>query len=332
LGTGYVSPQYHVVFDDLFETVFSSGSDDALVDSICENLHGTSFEIYATDEYDATDNLVYKPPQLDEVWLDAEGREQGKLELRQQQKQNEELMRNHKVATQDLALTPGKQGGHVTGLPVPDGALISDNDDDSFISDTESEGGFCGDSADDTGPEVHIPNEGAQGPNFATDDEDHCKSQRRHDPIDRLVSGANNIRSYPETVWKSDADGILEWFNLWTFQQGLTKLAKLNQDVFTPTLGSRQIPPWALILLKKKKRIKFKQFHRNLKDNGDMSLLMLTLTNGIPTVAELMDSPLAKYITLAANDCGYSEELIVSYVHPLFLKAHSAMSKEDNPN
>ena len=65
-------------------------------------------------------------------------------------------MHNFKVATQDLAITPGKQGGHVPGLPVSDGALISDNDDDSFISDTESEGGFCGDNADDTGPEVHI--------------------------------------------------------------------------------------------------------------------------------------------------------------------------------
>jgi hypothetical protein len=51
-------------------------------------------------------------------------------------------MHNCKVATQDLAPTPGKQGGHVPGLPVPDGALISNNDDDSFISDTESEGGF----------------------------------------------------------------------------------------------------------------------------------------------------------------------------------------------
>jgi hypothetical protein len=46
-------------------------------------------------------------------------------------------------------------------------------------------------------------------------------------------------------------------------------------------------------------------------------------------------SPLAKYITLAANDCGYSgkaEELIVTYVHPLFLKAHSSASKADNPS
>jgi len=59
--------------------------------------------------------------------------------------------------------------------------------------------------------------------------------------------------------------------------------------------------------------------------------MSLTLDNTIPTVADLLASPLAKYITLlAANDCGYSgkaEKLIVTYVHPLFLKAHSAASK-----
>ena len=77
----YVSTQYHVVFDDLFETVFSSSADDALVDSICKKLYGTSCEVYATDEYNANNNLVYKPPPLDEVWLDAEGCEQNKIEL-----------------------------------------------------------------------------------------------------------------------------------------------------------------------------------------------------------------------------------------------------------
>ena len=122
--------------------------------------------------------------------------------------------------TQDLAPTPATQGGHVPGVPVPDGALISDNKDDSFIADadTESEGDFGGENADDDdGPEVNIPNEGAQGPNFATDGEGCCRSTRSCVPIDRLVPGANNIRSYPETVWKSDADGKLENFNLWTF-------------------------------------------------------------------------------------------------------------------
>ena len=110
--------------------------------------------------------------------------------------------------------------------------------------------------------------------------------------------------------------------------------------MFTLTLVGRQITPQALILLKKKKkkkkkRVKCKQYRRNLKEKSDLLLTMLSMTDGIPTVADLMDSPLSQYITLAANDCGYSgtaEELIVSYVHPLFLKAHSAASKLDSPS
>ncbi len=67
----------------------------------------------------------------------------------------------------------------------------------------------------------------------------------------------------------------------------------------------------------------------------DMALMSLTLDKTIPTVADLLASQMARYITLAANDCAYSgsaKELIVSYVNPLFLKAHSAASKADNPN
>ena len=49
-------------------------------------------------------------------------------------------MRHREVDIVDMAPTPATQGGPVPGKPIPDGALISD-DDDSFIShDTESEG------------------------------------------------------------------------------------------------------------------------------------------------------------------------------------------------
>ena len=83
------------------------------------------------------------------------------------------------MVTKDLVPTPATQGGHVPNNPVPNGALISD-DDDSFISDTESEGGFGDDNAgSSSGPPSPasggaLPNEGACGQdNFATDGEGH---------------------------------------------------------------------------------------------------------------------------------------------------------------
>ena len=57
-----------------------------------------------------------------------------------------------------------------SGGPCPNGVPISDDDDYSFISNTDSEGGF-GDANADDGSEGAIPNEGAQGPNFAVDGE-----------------------------------------------------------------------------------------------------------------------------------------------------------------
>jgi hypothetical protein len=129
---------------------------------------------------------------------------------------NEEMMRNREVASKDMVPTPATQGGHVPDIPLPDSVLISD-DDDSFISNAESEGGFGGANADENGSEGAIPNEGAQGPNFAIDGEGWRRSTQRCDTIERLVLGANNIWDYPETVWKSDAGSRLERFNLWTF-------------------------------------------------------------------------------------------------------------------
>ncbi len=45
LSTVYVSPQYHLVFDDLFETVFSTGN-DTLIDDICKHLFDSDQYMY----------------------------------------------------------------------------------------------------------------------------------------------------------------------------------------------------------------------------------------------------------------------------------------------
>ena len=47
--------------------------------------------------------------------------------------------------------TPATQGGHVPYIPLPDGALISDDYDSFISSNTKSEGGFGGAKADDNG-------------------------------------------------------------------------------------------------------------------------------------------------------------------------------------
>ena len=77
MTTGYISPQFHVVFDNLFETVNRTGVDDQVVESICKGLFQRNRELYAEDELDEVGNLIYRPPPLHEVWLDEAGRRQG---------------------------------------------------------------------------------------------------------------------------------------------------------------------------------------------------------------------------------------------------------------
>ena len=70
-------------------------------------------------------------------------------------------------------------------------------------------------------------------------------------------------------------------------------------------------------------------------EEADRLLNMMELRDDVPTVEELLESPLSRFITLAANSCGYTgttQELIVNWVHPLFLKAKAEASKSDNPN
>ncbi len=68
LVTGYMSPQYHLVFDYLFETVFSIGN-DALLDDIY-NCLDSDCNIYFNDDEFLSDNpLSYHLHHFDEVWL-----------------------------------------------------------------------------------------------------------------------------------------------------------------------------------------------------------------------------------------------------------------------
>jgi hypothetical protein len=74
--------------------------------------------------------------------------------------------------------------------------------------------------------------------------------------------------------------------------------------MFALTFDHRDIPPMAQQMSKKQQHLNYKQYCMSFRRSGDMALMSLTLDKTIPTIADLLASPLARYITLAANNCG----------------------------
>jgi hypothetical protein len=81
---GHVSPQFHVVFDDLFKFVICNWDNDAVRNRAYHVIFNRNCKLYVEDEFDADDIFVYKYPPLHEVWLDETGCYKGKEGLLQQ--------------------------------------------------------------------------------------------------------------------------------------------------------------------------------------------------------------------------------------------------------
>ena len=93
LWTGYILPQYHLVFDDLFKTTVRQGDNQPVIDTICNDMFDSSWDRYAEEEYDSSGQLIYRPPPLADVWLDERRRRERKTELGKQRNRQEQLIR-----------------------------------------------------------------------------------------------------------------------------------------------------------------------------------------------------------------------------------------------
>ena len=58
-STGYISPQLHLVFDDLFETVINTKDDESVFNAICNDLFELNRDWYTKDEHDYNGKLIY---------------------------------------------------------------------------------------------------------------------------------------------------------------------------------------------------------------------------------------------------------------------------------
>jgi len=138
LSTGFVSPQYQVVFDNKFETVFSSGVDDGVVDSICYRLFESNQDIYVDPEFNFNGELVYSPPPLDEIWLTDPERRERIDKLRDQRIQNEDIQCVQAQPTPSTPSSPPKT------RPFDSNAILDDKCSNASASrdthNTEPEG------------------------------------------------------------------------------------------------------------------------------------------------------------------------------------------------
>ena len=112
-------------------------------------------------------------------------------------------------------------------------------------------------------------------------------------------------------------------------------MSRRDKVIYYTLLGASR-PITACCLSRKKHKHKQRLAFKHM--TGDMMLgapMTLLGVNKLLTVNHIMDSSLGPFIEFAANDCSYGgsvKKVVCNWVHPLFLKAKSAASKEDNPN
>ena len=163
LRTGHVSPQYHCVYDDLFQTVFGAEESDEVTDTILELLWDRGKESYGEEEYDEDGLLVYQPPPLNEVWLDEEDRRERKTRLRHQR--NRTFEREKKIERKIVDRVPEGANSPRSTSKVPDlvsrgdSSVDSSKDSSTLGSMHESEGEMWADHPGLVPPDPEPPSE-----------------------------------------------------------------------------------------------------------------------------------------------------------------------------
>ena len=99
LITGYISPQFHLVFDDLFETFIRTRDCKSVFNAICNDMFELNRVCYAKDDHDDNVNIIYKRVPLEDVWLDEQGHRDRRHKLEDFHRRREDFIckKNHAV-------------------------------------------------------------------------------------------------------------------------------------------------------------------------------------------------------------------------------------------
>ena len=277
LRTGYVSPQFLVEFDDLFQTVFSLGDNNIVADTICKQLFGSNWNIYAKDVFSVDGELIYSLPPSDEVWLSEPECWDRREKVQAKHCQHEECLF---IQFHD---NPPPTSAH-----SPD--VATNLDDDSYIDSwphvemSKSEGGIWPDHSNAFYDYSHDCD--SVGPNVVEPDPDPS-SLWSLCPILMLLAMSTFQQ---EWQWSRHDDGWLQCYSKFS-SFIVDNLTYLEWIQYAYSISSKQMPPTASHL--SRKNLKYSQWLAKKKELGDMS--MNSVSFDVASVEELMKSPLAKF-------------------------------------
>ena len=112
------------------------------------------------------------------------------------------------------------------------------------------------------------------------------------------------------------------------------ELNKLKMDIYDLILGPHTIPPMSQKLSKKRMRLKYSTSVVVARMVICRCRALWLESNAQQFLILWLFHQLSKLL-FPNKYCGYSgtvQELIVNYIHPLFLDSRSAASREENPN
>ncbi len=144
LQTNHISPQFHLIHNDNFETILNDTPlDHPLSDQHLLDIFDISHKVYADIEFADNRAIVYAPPSLDDIWLDEGERHKKKLELAKERAQAQDCWRFEAEAPPVPVPTTAPTPVPTMGPCFPNGPVVSNkdssessdsHDDDSFVS------------------------------------------------------------------------------------------------------------------------------------------------------------------------------------------------------
>jgi len=357
LISGSISPQYHLVFDETFESVTGLGPSESetvedFVSLLWEKLFDSNRSFYIDEEYDdETKETWYHVPTLDDEWLNEEEIREKEELMQDQIRRNQAARARYEREFRPVDPTPPCQ--KVRFKPddefvKPDDAVSLDDVDVQLeeTSPLPSEGEFGEENDNDI-------YEGAEG-SVDFDDGESEKWRRRLRPERSSWKGGSwrNRASAAVTVPEQRVNIThANWMKVLDFtpaqlasltekERAALRLPKLDSELSHLSLSLSNDRQKPVNVIRDANRTAYKalsnrQLNARLQEIAERDFRACKLEDVVPTLQDIVNSPLSQFIEFAANDSGYSgktEELICQWVHPAFLSAKTGINKADYPS